>query len=221
MFIRHLHRKAYCLSLKISLSESNNPKRTVLKLTLTVDVFVKLKSQYEVGPSDSFRRHYWKRTKKKSQKDTNTRFVHNKRLHALRLQPLKWNMSNIIWINTGLVCGMALSESFSVQVEISSKVRSWKVSEDIRYSFIFIADSEWWERMKTGTFSKGQWFSKQNGSSLLTFNVLFTHFPMLKSLKNWRLLTLILSRTLCTHILIYLQLIEILSSETTLSWAKA
>lgn len=123
LFIRHLYRKAHCLSLRISLSESNNPKHTVLKLTLTVDVFVKLKSLYEVGPSDSFRRHYWKRTKKKSQKDTNTRFVHNERLHALRLQPLKWSMSNIIWINTGLVCGMALSESFSRQVEISSKVR--------------------------------------------------------------------------------------------------
>lgn len=58
LFIRHLHRKAYCLSLRIPLRESINPKRTVFKLTMTVDVFVKLKSQYEVGPGDSFRRHY-------------------------------------------------------------------------------------------------------------------------------------------------------------------
>lgn len=31
------------------MSESINPKDTVFKLTLTVDVFVKLKSQYQVG----------------------------------------------------------------------------------------------------------------------------------------------------------------------------
>lgn len=49
LFIRHLHRKAERLSLRISLSESINPNDIVSKLTLTVGVFVKLKSQSEVG----------------------------------------------------------------------------------------------------------------------------------------------------------------------------
>lgn len=122
LFIRHLHRKAERLSLRISLSESINPNDIVSKLTLTVDVFVKLKSQYEVGQKVALSEGIFKKEQKKS----NTRFLHKEWLHALvcqKLQPLKWNMSNIMWINRALDYGMALSEPFSVQVEFSCKVR--------------------------------------------------------------------------------------------------
>lgn len=75
------------------MSESINPKDSVLKLTLTIGVFVKLKSQYEVGQKVALLEGIIEKEQIKiSEKDTNTRFLHKERLHALvcqGLQPLK------------------------------------------------------------------------------------------------------------------------------------